>query len=321
MKILKNIKMHNRIMKSLNSYIFEKLKIKKTPKNECFKPNVIGDLVEEIKRRINNSNSSILDLSNIDCSNLDSLENLFRHVFKITNSGNDMSNIKILNVSNWNVSSITNFEYCFTRLDNIEYIEGLDTWDMRNANTINAMFSNCRQLKELDLSEWELHLSEKETFGHRTIEAIFLSCHNLEKIKGLENWTFGKATTLKSIFKNCKTLKTIEGIENWNVSNIDSIYGMFENMESLSKLDLSQWDVRNLRNCFYFVKGCTSLTTIGDISKWNVQRLYDLNGMFDGCKNLVCDISDWNISISCIKTNAFKYTNSKIFKKPNVFKK
>mgnify|MGYP003463567025 CR=1 FL=1 len=53
-----------------------------------------------------------------------------------------MSNIKIVNVSNWNVSSITNFEYCFTRLDNIEYIEGLDTWDMSNANTINGMYDN-----------------------------------------------------------------------------------------------------------------------------------------------------------------------------------
>lgn len=307
-------------MKSLNTYIFEKLKIKKTPKYKNFKPNVIGDLVEEIKRRINDSTSSTLDLSNIDCSNLNSLENLFRHVFKIINS-NDMSNIKTVDVSNWDVSSITNFEYCFTRLDNIEYIEGLNTWDMSNANTINGMFSNCRQLKELDLTGWELHLSEKETFGHKTIEAIFLSCHNLEEIKGLENWTFGKAHTLRSIFKNCKKLKTIEGIENWNISNIENMYGIFENMESLSKLDLSKWDVSKLRNCFYFVKGCTLLTTIGDISKWDVQRLFEINGMFDGCKNLVCDISDWKISISCIKTNAFKYTNSKIFKKPNIFKK
>lgn len=308
-------------MKSINAYIIEKLYIKKSIKGEYFKPNVIGDLVEEIKRRINNSNSSTLDLSNIDCSNLNSLENLFRYVFKITNNGNNISNIKIVNVSNWNVSSITNFEYCFTRLDNIEYIEGLDTWDMSNANTINGMFSNCSNLKELDLRGWELHLSENETVGHKSIETIFLSCHNLEEIKGLENWTFGKAHTLRSIFKNCKRLQTIEGIENWNVSSIQNIYGIFENMESLSKLDLSQWDVSKLRNCFYFVKGCTSLTTIGDISKWDVQRLFEIDGMFEGCKNLVCDISDWKISISCIKTNAFKYTNSKIFKKPNVFKK
>lgn len=308
-------------MKSLNSYIFEKLKIKKTPKNKYFKPNVIGDLVEEIKRRINNSNSSTLDLSNIDCSNLDSLENLFRHVFKITNNGNDMSNIKIVNVSNWNVSSITNFEYCFTRLDNVEYIEGLDTWDMSNANTINGMFSNCSKLKELDLRGWELHLSEKPTSGHTQIETIFLSCHNLEQIKGLENWTFGKATTLRSIFKNCKKLKTIEGIENWNISNIEYMYSLFENMQSLEKLDLSKWNVIKIKNCFNLFKECSILTSVGDISNWHVGRLLEISGMFEGCKSLICDISDWKISISCIKTNAFKYTNSKIFKKPNVFKK
>lgn len=307
-------------MKSLNTYIIEKLYISKSSKFNYFVPNSMDELVDKIIIRIHDTKTDTLDLSYIDCKNLTNLENLFRNVYKKINLS-DMENIKIINVSNWNVSSISNFEYCFTRLDTIEYIEGLNTWDMSNANTINGMFSNCKQLKELDLSGWELRLSEKETFGHKSIETIFLSCHNLEEIKGLENWTFGKAHTLRSIFKNCKRLQTIEGIENWNISSIQNIYGIFENMESLSKLDLSQWDVSKLRNCFYFVKGCTSLTTIGDISKWDVQRLFEIDGMFEGCKNLVCDISDWKISISCIKINAFKYTNSKIFKKPNIFKK
>lgn len=308
-------------MKSISTYISEKLYISKSKKSNFFVPNSMDDLVDEIIRRIQDTKTDTLDLSYIDCNNLINLENLFRDVYKKLNNGLGMSNIKIIDVSDWNVSSISNFEYCFTRLDTIEYIEGLNTWDMSNANTINGMFSNCRQLKELDLSGWELHLSEKETFGHKTIEAIFLSCHSLEKITGLEKWTFGKAHTLKSIFKGCKRLTTIDGIENWNISNIKNIYGMFENMESLTKLDLSKWDVSTLRNCFYFVKGCTLLTTIGDISKWNVEYLFDMSGMFDSCKNLACDISDWNVSISCIKTNAFKYTNSKIFKKPNIFKK
>lgn len=310
----------NLYMKSITLYITEKLHISKSKKSNYFVPNSMDELVNEIITRIHDTKTDTLDLSYIDCENLTNLENLFRNVYKKINLS-DIENIKNVNVSDWNVSSINNFEYCFTRLDTIEHIEGLNTWDMSNANTINGMFSNCRQLKELDLNGWELHLSEKETFGHKTIEAIFLSCHSLEKIKGLEKWTFGKAHTLKSIFKGCKRLTTIEGIEDWDISNIKNIYGMFENMESLTKLDLSKWDVSTLRNCFYFVKGCTLLTTIGDISKWNVENLFDMSGMFDGCRNLTCDISDWNVYISCIKTNAFKYTNSKIFKKPNVFKK
>lgn len=307
-------------MITLTHYIYEKLRIKKASNENIFVPETLNDLATEIFKRIENCKTDILDLSYIDCSNLNSLENLFRYVRKL-DIENDMSNIKVVIVYNWNVSSITNFNYCFTRLDNVEYIEGLDTWDMSNANSINGMFSNCLKLKELDLTEWELHLSEKPTFGHKYVETIFLSCHNLEKIKGLENWTFGHATILRSIFKNCKSLKTIEGIENWNVSNIKNMISIFEGMESLTRIDLSNWDTHNLETCTNFLKNNLQLISIGNISKWNVEKLFDMIGMFEGCKNLMCNISDWNINISARIVNAFKYTNSKIFKKPNVFKK
>ena len=315
------ISVANERISSIDDNIIEKLHISKSKKIDYFVPNSIDDLVDEIIRRIQNTKTDTLDLSYIDCSNLINLESLFRYVHKKLNNGLGMSNIKIVNVSDWNVSSISNFEYCFTWLDNVEHIEGLDTWDMSNANTINGMFYNCKKLKELDLNGWELHLSNKETFGHRTIERIFLSCHSLEEIKGLEKWTFGKAHTLRSIFKNCKSLKTIKGIENWDMSNINYLYGLFGYMESLINLDLSKWDVSKLNKCTFLFKNCSNLKSIAGISKWDVQNLLEINSMFEGCTNLACDISDWNLSISCTKTNAFKYTNSKIFKKPNVFKK
>ena len=43
-------------------------------------------------------------------------------------------------------------------------------------------------------------------------------------------------------------------------------------------------------------KGCSSLLSLPDISKWNINNITDMNNMFEGCSSLLSlpDISKWN---------------------------
>ena len=72
-----------------------------------------------------------------------------------------------------------------------------------------------------------------------------------------------------------------------DVSNLDSFYdnnkgGIFEKTK-FKYINISYWDlsnVRSTRNMFY---DCNELESIGDISKWNVSKVSDKAGMFHCC--------------------------------------
>ena len=60
---------------------------------------------------------------------------------------------------------------------------------------------------------------------------------------------------------------------------------MFLGCSSLSSLqDISKWNtnnVTNMSNMFYY---CSSLSSLPDISKWNTNNVINMSYMFDGCK-------------------------------------
>ena len=89
-----------------------------------------------------------------------------------------------------------------------------------------------------------------------------------------------------------------------DVSNIDSFYnknagefgrGIFQKTK-FKYIDISDWDVSNIksmRNMFFM---CTELKSVGDISKWNVSKVTNMSGMFHSCKYFNQDISSWDVS-------------------------
>ena len=85
-----------------------------------------------------------------------------------------------------------------------------------------------------------------------------------------------------------------------DVSNFDSFcgkygIGIFEET-NFKYIDISDWDVSNIksmRNMFFM---CTELKSVGDISKWNVSKVNNMSGMFHSCKYFNQDISSWDVS-------------------------
>ena len=86
-------------------------------------------------------------------------------------------------------------------------------------------------------------------------------------------------------------------ISDWDVSNVKSMRRMFFRCDELeSVVDISKWDVSNvtdMRSMFY---KCDELESVGDISKWNVSNVTNMMYMFHCCRSFNQDISKWDVS-------------------------
>ena len=58
--------------------------------------------------------------------------------------------------------------------------------------------------------------------------------------------------------------------------------------------DISKWDVSNVTNMEYMFNMCWEFT--GDLSKWNVSKVEKMECMFWECKKFNQDLNSWDIS-------------------------
>ena len=107
-----------------------------------------------------------------------------------------------------------------------------------------------------------------------------------------------------------------------DVSNIDSFCndkdtGIFDGMD-FKYIDISDWDVSNVKSMYDMFFACNKLKSVGDLSKWNVSKVTDMWGMFYQCEKLksVGDISGWNVSKVKYKIDMFDKCSIKDKYKP-----
>ena len=84
-----------------------------------------------------------------------------------------------------------------------------------------------------------------------------------------------------------------------DVSHLDSFYnedeGIFENTY-FKYIDISSWDVSNMKSTSHMFYCCEELESVGDISKWDVSKVINMSFMFSECKKFNQDISNWDVS-------------------------
>ena len=129
-------------------------------------------------------------------------------------------------------------------------------------------------------------------------------------VSGLK--TFYNKSTINGIFEHTQ-FEYID-VSNWDVSNIKYMNWMFHNCKKLKSIgDLSNWNVSNVKYMSNMFRTCENLTFIEDLSNWNVSNVEDMRNMFYKCKNLksVGDLSKW-------KTSNVKYMYNMFYKCKNL---
>lgn len=141
-----------------------------------------------------NSTFTEFDAENVDISNLSGLYNMFRGCEKLTsldlstwdtskvtdetvnNMFEDCKNLKTINVSNLITNNIENLNSMFGNCQNLTTVVGLGTWDTSKVEYTVRMFSNCKSLTSVDLTNWDLSnvLDANQMFAY---------CENLTEVK------------------------------------------------------------------------------------------------------------------------------------------
>ena len=99
--------------------------------------------------------------------------------------------------------------------------------------------------------------------------------------------------TFHRMFRGCKLLNKID-VSNWDTKNVTSTSYMFNTCSQLTQLDLSNWDTKNVTSMGYMFQSCSQLTQL-DVSNWDTGNVKGMYGMFSGCSQLAqLDLSNWN---------------------------
>ena len=118
-------------MKSLSSYIQEKLIIKRSNKYKYF-PKTKDELKAIIKQRIKDEGNEA-DLNDIDVSKITDMYKLFA----LTNFNG--------NISSWDVSNVTDMSYMFYMCN--KFNQDISTWDISNVKNLKKI-KNKSPIKE-----------------------------------------------------------------------------------------------------------------------------------------------------------------------------
>jgi surface protein len=149
---------------------------------------------------------------------------------------NDCRLVEFLDLSNWNTSKVTVMSLLFGANDNVDIpmklsiIKGIESLDLSSAKDINRMFYNCRNIKNLDLSNWNI---ENVT----TIEMMFYLCTSLENVN-VSNWNTKIVEKMNKLFYQCYSLKSIN-LSGWKFDSISSIEQMFQDNNNLNDITIN----------------------------------------------------------------------------------
>ena len=141
-----------------------------------------------------------------------------------------------------------------------------------------AMFQNCRELKYIDLSNFN-------TSNVVYMNKLFLNCFKLEEIKGLNNFDTTNVKFMDSMFEECYELKSLD-LSNFNVSNVTDMGYMFNKCVKLKEIKgLKFWNTNNVLIMSEMFKDCHELEYL-DLSNFNTSNVIYMNGMFNKCYKL-----------------------------------
>ena len=241
--------------------------------------------------------------------------------------------------STYTPTSLNGFFY---RLKNLEKITGLEYLNTEKVTDMQKMFSNCKNLSSLDVSNFN---TEKVT----NMSGMFFGCSALTTIYASDNFKTDKVTVGSNMFGGCTNLKGYdssktdhtyancsatgyftpgcayaefdnatktltfrykrvkpEGAYDLNVGDNDP--GWYAQRENIEKVvfDASFANARPT-SCYRWFYKCTSLTEIEGIENLNTQNVENMRYMFTSCIKLKSlDVSKFNTANVTHMSNMFE---------------
>ena len=206
-----------------------------------------------------------INLSNLDTSNVTTMESMFYHC----------SGLTTLDLTPLNTSNVTNMSSMFYGCRNIINLN-LSPLNTNNVTDMSEMFSGCSGFTTLDLTP--LNTSKVTDMSD-----IFRGCSKLTNID-LTPLDTSLVTNMSGIFANCSKLTSIN-LSPLDTRNITDMSYMFSGCSGLTTLDLSPLNTQKVTSMNYMFSGCSGLTNL-DLTPLDTSKVTNISGIFAGCSGL-----------------------------------
>lgn len=118
---------------------------------------------------------------------------------------------------------------------------------LHTITTTRNMFYECKQLKSIDSSKWNLsHV--------KNMVQMFYGCSNLERVNVI-TWDMSSVTHMTQMFYGCSKLRKLY-VDNWNVSNVTHMSEAFSGCSGIQKLDASKWNTSKVIGKSHIFDNC-----------------------------------------------------------------
>ncbi|WP_291632003.1 BspA family leucine-rich repeat surface protein, partial [Clostridium sp.] len=144
------------------------------------------------------------------------------------------TNLKKVTITVDTTSKISDIKETFRDCASLVEINGIETWDISGAKSLDTTFYNCASLTD----EQFVKLSNLDVSNVTSYNNAFNGCKLMTTNRFMDGWVMTKATSFSSTFANCTRL--IECILiNKYISNDLYMQGFLSNCSSLTTLDLT----------------------------------------------------------------------------------
>jgi surface protein len=200
-------------------------------------------------------------------------------------------------LSEWQAPNLKKMEYLFDRCEKIEDIY-LGTFNTEHVKSMRGLFNGCSSLIRIKTKKiWE-------TSNLEDISLMFQGCSSLEKgdfISYLSNTS--RVKNMSGLFSKCSKLK--KSIPKLVTNNVEYMVGLFNECTALDRIDVSSWNMSNIKDISFMFYKCTSLKSLSGIDNWHFNHEFKYESTFDQCPNIKED--EFN--------NKLKTKNEQLFNK------
>ena len=201
-------------MKSSNQHILEYLIINKDYRDNVITVKSFYELRNIIEDRYDKlgpgTEQNPIDFNDIDVSNIDS----FCDVKRLLGLFHGIK-FKYIDISDWDVSSVTDMSCMFYGCKELESVGDISKWDVSSVTNMAYMFTGCTNLNQ-DISNWDVSNIIKMPY-------MFYGCENFNQ--NISSWDVSKVTDMGSMFYGCKSFN--QDLSRWDVSNVTNKLGIF----------------------------------------------------------------------------------------------
>ena len=164
----------------------------------------------------------------------------------------------------------------FADCENLKELTGLAYLNTEEVKSMGSMFSYCKMLSNLDLSELN-------TSNVTSLYRMFYLCSSLTSLE-LSGFNTSNVTDMSDMFYGCSSLTSLD-LSGFNTSNVTKMSGMFDGCSSLTSLDMASFDTSSVTTMGSMFRGCSAMTDF-DLSHFDTSNVTSMYEMFGRCSSV-----------------------------------